>query len=217
MRYSIHSNGFAKQFLTRDTRTSRQAHTSPQCAGLMLSQSNETLSALYYDFMGYLQDRVLKPYATHGDKNTRSDIYSLGVVLYELVVGSPPFDRRLLLEGGLPELGRIIRDVDPPRPSSRARSIGVPVADSNQPLIFANRRTGRKTLTRTLKRDLDWVVMRCLEKDRQRRYETANALADDLRRFLTDEPVAAGPPRQPDLGSRAAGILAFLVRAACPG
>ncbi|MEO0483161.1 MAG: serine/threonine-protein kinase, partial [Planctomycetota bacterium] len=122
------------------------------------------------------------------DIDTRSDVYSLGVLLYELLTGVRPFDSESLRQAALAEIQRIIREVDPPKPSTRLST----AAEAES--VAASRNTEVRSLSGVLRRDLDWVCMKCLEKDRERRYDTANALAEDLRRFLSDEPVAAGPP-----------------------
>ena len=122
------------------------------------------------------------------DIDTRSDIYSLGVLLYELLTGATPFDRQRLKSAALDELLRIIREEEPPKPSTRLSTI------ETLPSVAANRRTEPRGLSNLLRGELDWIVMKALEKDRARRYETANDLASDLERFLNDEPVHACPP-----------------------
>jgi serine/threonine protein kinase/WD40 repeat protein len=123
------------------------------------------------------------------DIDTRSDIYSLGVLLYELLTGVTPFDKDKLSEAAYDELCRIIRDEQPPTPSTRISTLGEKLK-----LVAANRRTAPGELQHALCGELDWIVMKALEKDRSRRYETANAFAMDVERYLANEPVLACPP-----------------------
>ena len=123
------------------------------------------------------------------DVDTRSDIYSLGVLLYELLTGSTPLTRKRVREVALLELLRVIREEEPPRPSTR-------LSDSKAalPSISAQRHTEPARLTKLVRGELDWIVMKALEKERDRRYETANGFAGDLQRYLADEAVQACPP-----------------------
>jgi tetratricopeptide (TPR) repeat protein/serine/threonine protein kinase len=123
------------------------------------------------------------------DVDTRSDIYSLGVLLYELLTGTTPFDRERLSKASFDELRQIIREEEPPRPSARLSTLG-PAAVT----LSEQRRTDPRQLGELLRGELDWVVMKCLEKQRSHRYQTADALARDVGRYLADEPVEACPP-----------------------
>ncbi len=122
--------------------------------------------------------------------DTRSDIYSLGVLLYELLTGATPFGKDRLHAAGHDELRRIIREEEPPRPSARISTLAADLATT----IAEHRRTDARHLSQQIRGELDWIVMKCLEKDRNRRYETPNSLARDIERYLHDERVQACPP-----------------------
>ena len=128
--------------------------------------------------------------ASAGDIDTRADIYSLGVLLYELLVGQTPFDAKEMIQGGLDAMRQIIREKEPLPPSTRLTTL-----PGDELTTTAKRRSvDTSKLLHQLKGDLDWIVMKCLEKDRTRRYETANGLAADIKRHLANEPVVARPP-----------------------
>jgi WD40 repeat protein/serine/threonine protein kinase len=153
--------------------------------------TDQTLFTAFEQFLGtpaYMSPE--QAMMTVLDIDTRSDIYSLGVLLYELLTGHTPFDAKELLAAGFEEMRRTIRDKEPLRPSTRLSTL----LAAEQTTAASLRQTEPPKLVHLVRGDLDWIVLKCLEKDRARRYETANALAMDLQRHLKNEPVVARPP-----------------------
>jgi eukaryotic-like serine/threonine-protein kinase len=153
--------------------------------------TNETVYTQLYEFIGtpaYISPEQAE--MSELDIDTRTDIYSLGVLLYELFTGKTPFDSQALVQSGLDEMRRTIREKEPLSPSTRLNSM----ADADLTTTARRRRVEAPRLVHFIKGDLDWIVMKALEKDRTRRFDTANALAADLQRFLDNEPVEARPP-----------------------
>lgn len=126
---------------------------------------------------------------TADDIDTRSDVYSLGVLLYETMTGETPFNTKTLLSAGMEEIRRIIREVDPPKPSTRLSTV-----NNELTTVAQHRDIDPKRLGNLLNGDIDWIVMKAIEKDRSRRYQTATGFAEDINRFLNNEAVLASPP-----------------------
>ncbi|MBX7103549.1 MAG: serine/threonine-protein kinase [Gemmataceae bacterium] len=151
--------------------------------------TDESMSTAFGAVVGTLEYMSPEQAGHSGDDvDTRSDIYSLGVVLYELLTGLRPIDANRLKKAALVEMIRMIQEVEPSKPSTRLST------SDAAPSLAALRQTEPRQLMSILRGELDWVVMKCLEKQRDRRYETANGLARDIQRFLADEPVEARPP-----------------------
>ncbi|HXR07708.1 MAG TPA: serine/threonine-protein kinase [Candidatus Acidoferrum sp.] len=155
------------------------------------SLTDKTLITPFEQFIGTPAYMSPEQAAMTGqDIDTRSDIYSLGVLLYELLTGRTPFDTQELLAAGLDRMRRTIREQQPPRPSTRLKSL----READLTIVANARRAEPGKLRNLLRGDLDWIVMKCLEKDRTRRYEAASNLAKDIERHLHQEPVVARPP-----------------------
>lgn len=151
--------------------------------------TDDTMSTQFGAVVGTLEYMSPEQTGFHGqDVDTRADIYSLGVILYELLTGLRPMDGQRLRNVALAEMIRVIQEDEPSKPSTRLSS------DAALPSLAALRQIEPKRLTALLRGELDWVVMKCLEKSRDRRYETANGLARDIEHYLADEPVEARPP-----------------------
>jgi tetratricopeptide (TPR) repeat protein/tRNA A-37 threonylcarbamoyl transferase component Bud32 len=151
--------------------------------------TDETMSTQFGAVVGTLEYMSPEQAGFSGqDIDTRADIYSLGIILYELLTGLRPIDVRRFRAAALFDMIRIIQEEEPSRPSTRLST------DASLPTLASVRQTEPRKLMAMLRGELDWVVMKCLEKQRDRRYETANALARDIQRYLADEPVEARPP-----------------------
>jgi serine/threonine protein kinase len=156
-----------------------------------VSLGDRTLLTMQNQFIGTPAYMSPEQATTGGrDVDTRTDIYSLGVLLYELLTGRTPFDPKTLVEAGMDEMRRTLREDEPQRPSARLTVLG----GSDLTTTSARRQSEPPKLVAMIRGDLDWIVMKALEKERARRYETANGLAMDIQRYLTDEPVIARPP-----------------------
>ncbi len=156
--------------------------------------TDKTLFTAFKQFIGTPQYMSPEQASMSGlDVDTRSDIYSLGVVLYELLTSQTPLNTKTLQSATHHDLQRLIQEIDPPTPSTRLSTLG---SETRQ--VAQNRRTDIKALGKLVRGDLDWIVMKALEKDRTRRYDTALQLAQDVQHHLRSEPILAGSPTLPD-------------------
>jgi len=155
--------------------------------GKLIQQSLVSEVGLIIGTSAYMAPEQANP--SNLDIDTRADIYSIGVLLYQVLVGELPFSVEELQDVGLAGMQQILREVSPPKPSTKLTTVGL-AADQ----IAERRRISLSALRKALKTDLDWVVLKALDKDRNRRYGSATALAEDLQRFLDHEPLVAGPP-----------------------
>ena len=158
------------------------------------TQSQLTDKTLFTDFLQFVGTPAYvspeQAEMSSVDVDTRADVYSLGILLYELLTGTTPFDARQLRRAGLAEIQRIIRDEEPPRPSMRLDSM----TQDQRTTIAAQQGTDSPSLRQLLSGDLDWVVLKAIEKERSRRYGSVSDMARDVGRFLADEPIEARPP-----------------------
>ncbi|MBL8746407.1 MAG: tetratricopeptide repeat protein, partial [Phycisphaerae bacterium] len=155
--------------------------------------TEQTLQTVQGQVMGtpeYMSPEQAGSGGAGGDIDTRTDVYSLGVILYELITGALPFDSASLRSKGFEAMQRLIREVDPPRPSTRLSTLGEAGIDE----AASKRQVDRRTLVKRLKGDLEWIILKAIEKDRTRRYDSAAELVLDIERHLNDQPVSAGPP-----------------------
>jgi serine/threonine protein kinase len=192
-----------------------KAASAPIAGGTLMTRQGQLIGTPEYMSPEQTESGAL-------DVDTRTDVYSLGVVLYELLTGARPFDPDRLRGASHAELQRIIREEEPPKPSTKVSTGGAGARD-----VAARHATDVRALARQLRGDLDWIVLKAMEKDRARRYDTANALALDIERYLRDEPVLARPPsatyrfrkfaRRNRVGVAIASAVAFGVVSAAVG